>query len=68
MFNFFFSKVIFCLCPSNLSVVLKDTIAFSVANPDNFDADPDSTSEKNLIRIQLYVNFLTINFCLKNSV
>jgi hypothetical protein len=29
----------------------------SVADLDNFDADPDPTSEKKLIRILLYVKF-----------
>jgi hypothetical protein len=45
----------------------------SVAEPDNFDADPDQTSEKNRIlwknriRILLYVKFCNEKFLLKNG-
>jgi hypothetical protein len=39
----------------------------SVADPDNFDADPDQTSEKNRIRILLYVKICNKKFLLKNG-
>jgi hypothetical protein len=39
----------------------------SVADTDNFDADPDPTSEKNRIRIMLYVKFCNKKFLLKNG-
>jgi hypothetical protein len=39
----------------------------SVADPDNFDADPDPTSEINRIRILLYVKFCNKKFLLKNG-
>jgi hypothetical protein len=39
----------------------------SVTDPDNFDADPDPTSEKNRIRILLYVKFCKKKFLLKNG-
>jgi hypothetical protein len=37
----------------------------SVADPDNFDEDPDPTSEKNRIRILLYVKFYNKKFSRK---
>jgi hypothetical protein len=43
------------------------TVYGSVADPNNFDADPDPTSEKNRIRILLYVKFCNKKFLLKNG-
>jgi hypothetical protein len=39
----------------------------SVADPDNVDADPDPTSEKNQIWILLDVKFCDKKFLLKNG-
>jgi hypothetical protein len=39
----------------------------SVADPDNSDADPDPTSEKNRIQILLYVKYCNKKFLFKNA-
>jgi hypothetical protein len=44
-----------------------DEIVISVADPDDFDADPDPTSEKNWIRILLYIKFCNKKVLLING-
>jgi hypothetical protein len=46
---------------------LEKSMMGSVADPDHFDADPNATSEKNRIRILLYIKFCTKKCLLKNG-